>query len=222
MKRAIALLLIVALLGSLTGGCANIQNDSTRTKTEGALVGGAGGAAVGAGLGAALGGGRGALIGAGIGLLAGLTAGFLVGSHIADKKAKFASEEAWLDACLNQAEQTNNTLKEYNATLNAEITAADVATKNLQTAYAAQQVDKKALTEEQKKLKSMIASTDKMIASTDQEIIGQEKVMADAKENKRSDEAALLDAEIAALRRQKSKLEESNKQLAAMSSRISL
>lgn len=222
MKKTIAVLLMVTMLGGLAGGCANIQNDSTRTKTEAAMVGGGSGGVIGAIIGGAAGGRQGALIGAGIGLLAGGFIGFLVGSHIADQKEKYASEEAWLDACLTRAEQTNTVLKEYNTELTAEIAKADKETKNMQAAYEKHRVDQKAMTAERKKLEKMIADTDKVIASIDQEIGKQETVLADARENRKSDEAALLDAEIAALRRQKKQLEESNRQLAAISSRISV
>ena len=82
-------------------GCSNIHDDSTRTKTEGTLVGGGIGAALGALFGGLIGGnGKGALIGAGIGAGIGSLAGFFVGKHVADKKAEYASREDWLDDCI--------------------------------------------------------------------------------------------------------------------------
>jgi len=70
MKRVIVLLAIVVLMIGSLSGCANIQDDGTRTKTEGTLVGAGAGAAIGAGIGALIGGGRGAAVGAGAGLVA--------------------------------------------------------------------------------------------------------------------------------------------------------
>ena len=65
---AIPALCIAVSLTFGTAGCSNIQDDGTRTKTEGTLVGGGIGAAFGALLGGLIGGdGKGALIGAGIG-----------------------------------------------------------------------------------------------------------------------------------------------------------
>lgn len=101
-----------------SGGCTNIQNDGTRTRTEGALAG----SVIGAGLGAIIGNqsgnlGQGALIGAAAGGLAGLA----YGNHVANKKARYASEEAWLDACIAQARSTNASARSYNSKLSARI-----------------------------------------------------------------------------------------------------
>jgi uncharacterized protein YcfJ len=81
------------------------------------------GAAIGAGVGALAGnliGGntQGTLIGAGIGGLAGLA----VGTHIANKKASYASTEDWLDACIVQAEDKRKAAVAYNDRLNRELT----------------------------------------------------------------------------------------------------
>lgn len=222
MKRVIALFLVVALSVASLCGCANIQNDHTRTTTEGTLVGAGAGAAMGAGIGAIAGGGRGAAIGAGAGALVGGLVGLFVGSHIADQKAEFASEEAWLDACLQQVEQTNTKLKVYNQELTDRIAALDKQTKELQTAYAARTADRSKLLAEQKKLEDVRKENTQVIAGIEKEIAGQQRVLADAQANRRSDESALLDAEIAALKRQKAQLEEANKQLASMSARISV
>ncbi|MDR2726826.1 MAG: hypothetical protein LBC10_02385 [Deltaproteobacteria bacterium] len=222
MNRIVALVIVVSLLGVPLSGCTNIKDDSTRTKTEGTLAGAGLGAAIGAGIGALAGGGRGALIGASIGATVGGLGGLLVGTHIADQKAKFASEEAWLDACMQRAEQTNTKLKEYNQELTGQIASLDKETKQLQTAYAAKKVDIAQLVAERKKIEGKIQENAQLIAGIEQEIAGQQKVLANAQASKKSDESALLDAEIAALKRQKTTLEESNKQLAAMSARISV
>jgi len=223
MKRIVALFAIVVLVVGSLSGCANIQDDRTRTQTEGTLIGAGAGAAIGAGVGAIVGGGRGALIGAGVGALTGGMAGLFVGTHVANQKAKFASEEAWLDACLQQAEKTNNALKTYNAELTTQIADLDKQTKQLQTAYAARQADKKQLIAGQNAIEGKIKETNQVIAGIEREIAGQQKVLAEAKaDTSRSDESALLEAEIAALNRQKAKLEEANKQLATMSARISV
>jgi len=83
-------------------GCANIQNDQTRTKTEGTLIG--------AGIGAALGTGVAAIVthgnktamlkGAAIGAALGGIAGHAYGSKVAAKKAEYANHEAYLQDCI--------------------------------------------------------------------------------------------------------------------------
>ncbi len=81
------------------------------------------GTAIGAGVGALAGNliGRntqGTLIGAGIGGLA----GFAYGTHVANKKASYASTEDWLDACIVQAEGKRKEAVAYNDRLNRELT----------------------------------------------------------------------------------------------------
>jgi hypothetical protein len=222
MNKLIALFVILTLLSGTLSGCANIQNDRTRTQTEGLVLGAGVGGVTGAGIGAAVGGGRGAVIGAIMGSIFGGAVGLAAGTHVADQKAKYASEEAWLDACLQQAEQTNNRLKAYNQELTDQIAVLDQETKQLQSAYAARTANQSRLLAEQKKIEGTMKESTQVITGIDQEIAGQQKVLANAQASKKSDECALLEAEIASLKRQKAKLEETNRQLAAMSARISV
>lgn len=103
---------------SLLAGCANIQDDQTRTRTEGALTGSVIGGLAGAVIGHQSGRGwEGAAIGAAAGGLVGLA----VGDHVARKKAAYASEEAWLDACIARAAQVNADAVAYNNRLSNRI-----------------------------------------------------------------------------------------------------
>jgi hypothetical protein len=107
----------------LATGCTNIKNDEARTKAEGALAGSAGGAVLGALVGALAGMGspdyitRGALIGAG----AGGGAGYAYGASVAYKKKQFATQEAYLDACIAEARQKTQKSRSYNALARAVI-----------------------------------------------------------------------------------------------------
>ena len=47
--------------------------------------------------------------------------GLAVGDHVARKKAKYASQEAWLDACIAHAEQVNRNAVSYNNSLRNKI-----------------------------------------------------------------------------------------------------
>jgi hypothetical protein len=103
---------------AFVSSCTNIKNDQTRTRAEGTLAG----SLIGGGLGAIIGhqsgrGVEGALIGAAAGGLVGLA----VGDHVARKKAKYASQEAWLDACIAHAEQVNRNAVSYNNSLRNKI-----------------------------------------------------------------------------------------------------
>jgi uncharacterized protein YcfJ len=116
--RSTAALTAAAFLAS----CTNIKNDQTRTRAEGTLAG----SLIGGGLGAIIGhqsghGIEGALIGAAAGGLAGLA----VGDHVARKKAKYASQEAWLDACIARAEQVNRSAVSYNNSLRGKISSLE-------------------------------------------------------------------------------------------------
>src|SRR5690349_3263800 len=103
---------------AMLSGCANIQNDQTRTRTEGALAG----SVLGAGLGAIIGNQSGrAWEGAAIGAVAGGLTGLAVGDHVARKKAGYASQEAWLDACISSAEKVNARTVAYNRSLSSKI-----------------------------------------------------------------------------------------------------
>lgn len=94
---AAALLLAVGL-----SGCANIKDDQTRTKTEGTLLGAGIGAALGTGIAAIVthGNSEAMLKGAAIGGALGGLAGHSYGSKVAAKKARYASQEAYLQDCI--------------------------------------------------------------------------------------------------------------------------
>ncbi len=106
--------------------CTNIKNDQDRTRAEGALAGTVIGGLAGGIIGHQSGRGvEGALLGAGIGALGGLA----VGDHVARKKARYASQEAWLNACIAQCERANSNARAYNRSLSSKIS-------NLESRYA--------------------------------------------------------------------------------------
>jgi hypothetical protein len=221
MKKVIALLLVVTLsVGSLSG-CAP-KDDQQLTILHGQFIGLAGGAVLGGALGYLIADRPGAVVGVIAGGILGGIAGLFVGRHVADQKAKFASEEAWLDACLLQVERINKELKEYNKDLTASIANMDKHTKELQRAIAARQADEKKLADERRAIAQNKFTTEHVIRVIEKEIAAQQRVLADTQANRRSDESALLEAEIAALLRQKAQLEKAIEQLASMSKRISV
>lgn len=112
--KATTVLTAAAMLAS----CTNIKDDQTRTRAEGAGAG----AVLGAGLGAIIGHQSGhTWEGALIGGAAGSFAGLAVGDHVARKKAAYKNQEAWLNACIAQAEKTNSHARSYNASLSSKI-----------------------------------------------------------------------------------------------------
>ncbi len=109
-----------ALIAFGLSQCAETQ-DGQLAQAQGAGIGAAGGALLGAGIGALTGNssdvGRGALIGAALGG----AGGFAYGTHVANQKAKYATTEKWLDACIADAEKKRSAAVAYNGRLKNEL-----------------------------------------------------------------------------------------------------
>lgn len=106
------------------GACTNIKNDSTRTRTEGAMAGAAGGALLGAGAGALLGGKNkknAMLAGAAAGALVGAAAGAAHGDAVAKKKEGYTAAEDALDARIRTAKRQLSDRHTFNNGLKYEI-----------------------------------------------------------------------------------------------------
>jgi hypothetical protein len=113
------------LLGSLAA-CAHNQNDSERTRNEGAVAGAALGAAAGAGAAAALKGKPGAIAGAAAaGALVGGAAGAAYGNKVAKKKEGYAAQESALDSQISGLHQQVATRRQYNETLRNLVAAKE-------------------------------------------------------------------------------------------------
>ncbi len=112
--HAVSAALALTLFAS---GCTNIKEDQRRTKAEGALAGGAGGAVLGGLIaGVFSGGDPGSILrGAAIGGAAGGGIGYAYGASVASKKARYASTEAYLDACLVEVKSETAKIREWNA-----------------------------------------------------------------------------------------------------------
>jgi len=106
---------LVFLVG--LSGCANIQNDQIRTRTEGTLTGAGIGAALGTGIAAvATRGDRDAmLIGAAVGGAIGGLAGHSYGSKVAARKADYANHEAYLQGCIAELQKERRRVAASNA-----------------------------------------------------------------------------------------------------------
>ena len=220
---AIPALCIAVSLTFGTAGCSNIQDDGTRTKTEGTLVGGGIGAAFGALLGGLIGGdGKGALIGAGIGAGVGSLAGFFVGKHVADKKAEYASREDWLNDCIAHTRQMTSETREYNAKLNKDINTLDRESKQLRTAYKKKQADKSQMKKGRETVIALQKDTQKNIKSLQEEVKKDKQVLADARANGNKKEAATLDKEIKSLNAQIEQMKKYNAKLANISARLAV
>jgi hypothetical protein len=118
-RKLLGLTLVFAL-----GACTNIKNDSTRTRTEGAMAGAAGGALLGAGAGALLGGKNkknAMLAGAAAGALVGAAAGTAYGDSVAKKKEGYTQKEDALGVQLRTAQRQLNDRRIFNRGLKYEV-----------------------------------------------------------------------------------------------------
>lgn len=112
-KAAIAL----AAVTLLSSNCADM-NDRQLTQAQGAGIGAGAGALIGGIIGHQSGN---ALEGAAIGGAIGGLGGLAYGTHVANQKAKYASAEAWLDACIADASKKRSAAVAYNKRLNGEL-----------------------------------------------------------------------------------------------------
>jgi uncharacterized protein YcfJ len=222
MKKSLSLLMIMAMVVASLGGCANIKDDATRTKTEGGLAGAGIGAGVGAIAGALIGGKRGALLGAGIGAAVGGGAGVAYGAHVAGKKAEYASTEQWLDACIAQAKADNEQLRGYNSQLAADIETLSRESAKLQKSYAAKKAQKSQLIAQKNSIAEKVKKNEGIVAAANKEIEEQNKALAQAQKEGKNEYATALNQEISSLKQQRDKLQASNTKLVALSSRLSV
>lgn len=222
MKRLLTNTLIAVLLVGFIGGCTNIQDDQTRTKTEGTLAGAGLGGAAGALIGLAAGGGRGAAIGAAIGVGAGSLIGYAVGSHIADKKAEYASREDWLDACIAQADRTAVDARDYNHQLESELASLERKSKNMRAAYKAKKISRDKMVAEKRVVDNRIAKNNERIQVVQEEVKRQQNVLSDTRQHGTSAEVKRVNAKISELNKEVSKLKRNQDRFMSTSEALAL
>lgn len=212
MKKSILLSVSAALIISMAG-CANPNNmsDSDRTKAEGTGIGVLGGAILGAIIG---GDSKGAAIGAAVGGVA----GYAYGSHVANEKAKYASQEDWLDACIVNAKKVNKDIIAYNAKVQKKIDE----TKKLVALYKNKKASKAKMLAQKKLIDSEKKKADEMLKMAMNELKLQQDVLRDAKKSGKKTEAARLEKEIAIMERENNTLKEQTDTLASLSALTSV
>jgi len=218
----------VAICGTLCAslslgatGCANIKNDSTRTQTEVTLVGAAAGATAGAVAGKAFGDSTAAtLVGTVAGTVIGTIAGFFIGKHIAQKKAEYANQEDWLNACIENAEKVNKDTKEKNQKTCDRIAELDEKCRSMETKYAKQQSRKGELEELRNNITAEIKELNGRIENLNNEIIQHQSIVQEARSSGNANEAQKIDDEIRDLQKQIDEMKEYNKKLANISARV--
>ena len=218
MKKKGTILIVFFLIATLSCGCANLQTEQGQ--------GAAGGAAIGAGLGALVGylvgGEKGALLGAGIGAAVGGAGGYAYGNHVAGQKAKYASEEDWLDACVAEAQLANLDLSNYNKGLSKQVTDAEkeiVALKKKQKNAKTRQAK---LQEKQAEVTQMLASNNNKLQRAKKELEAQQYVTGEATKIQKSDHASTMNGEVENLKANIAELEKRTKALASLSASMAV
>ena len=123
-----------ALVLVMGAGCATTP-DGRKTQAQGTAIGAVLGAVAGGALGYAVGGRSGLARGAAIGAGAGAVAGFAYGTHVAKRKAEYASREAWLDACIASAHRVNSNAYAYSRSLESRIARLESRTRAARVAH---------------------------------------------------------------------------------------
>ena len=213
--------LMAAILAVTMAGCTGIQDDRTRTQTEGTLVGSSIGAGIGAVIGGLSGGHRGALQGAGIGAVVGGVGGFLAGRHVANRKSEYASQEDWLNDGIASARQTNSDVASYNAGLQQEIDRLDQESARLMAEYRRYQVDRSALADVNNKVQEYRRQVRSDIASLQEEVAANRQMAEDAWESGNNSGAGAMEREVNEMEQHLEDLKRCDRQLASLSSRLS-
>ena len=215
MKKIVNVLVVALLVCALLPGCATMS-DQTRTKAEGAGVGGV----LGGLLGYAVGGGKGAAIGAAVGA----GAGFLVGNEIAKRKQAYASTEDFLDAEIANTQEYNKTAIAYNAQLSKDVAQLEKESTALRAKYDKGQVDKKALAAKSDSLQKKIDDSKKLEDTLAKELEVQTAILEDEKKTRPADDQYIvrLGKEVGALQKNLDKLRDGSTQLAKIDQRLSV
>lgn len=164
-----------ALLLVMGSGCATTA-DGRKTQAQGTAIGAVLGAVVGGAVGYAAGGrdglGRGAAIGAG----AGAVAGFAYGTHVAKRKAEYASREAWLDACIASAHRVNSNAYTYSRSLETRIARLESRARAARTSR--NKAEARAIKSE---IASIKAETKQKTVVVDKELGDQQQAMSEGR-----------------------------------------
>ena len=215
MKKQIMCVLVSTVL---LAGCAT---DRGRTQVEGTGVGALGGAALGALTGFVAGGTKGAVVGAVAGAAVGAGAGYAYGTHVANQKEKFATQEDYLDANIQSAQRMNEETQQYNVSLQREITILDHDTALLVQQYEQRARTKGEMHQEEQRLATRIAEVQQHLQKVNDELEQQRGVLA-REQGQSQARLKTLQMEVTKLERQKSELGQKITLMAKIQDRVAV
>ncbi len=218
MKSSTRLSVVAITLVALSG-CASNQSmdDQTQTKVEGAALG----ALVGAALGAAIGGdSQGAAIGAALG--AGV--GFVVGNEVAKRKARYASDEDFLNGEIQYVAEYNQTAQKYNRKLAAQIDTLEHQVAGLERDYQRGNASRSQLLAKRDKVRKQLAHSKQRLADLKKEYEVNVAILDEQKQKRSAQDSDVqnLQQEITQLKQNIEQLQASTNQLAQIDQRLSV
>ncbi len=227
--KTVSLLTILVLLfagcastnqqGGTKGEDNKSSSDQKRTRTEGAMLGGILGGVIGLAAG-----GSNKAVGALIGAAVGAGAGYLVGNEIAKRKQKYASEEEFLDAEIENTEEFNRTAREYNETLRAQIEELDKTSTEIMSQYKAGLTSRDELESKRAEVRRELTRSEEFYNQLKKEYDIKLAICEEQKKKRGQDDEYLakIEAEIMALRNNLEELSAESKQLASLDERLTI
>jgi chromosome segregation ATPase len=144
--------------------------------------------------------------------LIGAATGLIAGEYVAHKKAEYANEEAYLDACIDEAERYNQVARESNKNLRKQICRKEKIIESLQHQIANGVECQKHIEEEFEDTKEKQKAVDEIIQGLESELIAQQKAIntisdADLRQvNKLQAEMEVTKSELRELKSQRQQL----------------
>ena len=162
--------------------------------------------------------------GAIIGALAGAGVGFLVGNEIAKRKARYASEEDFLNAEIAQLAKMNSSTYQYNYRLSREINSLKRQVASLKAQYEKRTVKRSALLKKKKDIQKRIEANNKMIEELQKEYKINVAILDEQKKKRKKKDPYVvrLEREIETLKKNIDALQKNARQLAEMDERLSV
>ncbi len=215
MKRLIPLLLCFALV---LPGCVASTADGNRTIAEGTGAGAVVGGVLGGVMALATGDAKWVAIGAGVGGLVGLGAGV----YVAKKKEEYASKEQWLNACIREAQSSNQAIASYNANLRSKLAQLNNQSAKIAAEYRMQKGKVADLNKLRQSIKQQQQEADGYINNVEKQIARQNGIMSEARAENKTREAQIIEAEIRKMEMQLDELRDNASKFASVSTRVSI
>lgn len=171
------------------------QTDGTGTREQAAMLG----AGLGAVAGIFIGGDGGRLVGGLIGTAVGGAIGYAIGSALEERKAQYASEEAFYDAQITESRKLNAELGTRNDQLAQEVRELNSQTDALLVAYQRNEADRAALASRKSDLDKQSGELSRQVALLREEAEVQSQVVAEVRASGDTARAEALEQEVAVL-----------------------